>query len=220
MKKQVDAWTLWDSMFKENDNIVLITDDDEFKWGKIKSADSDFLHLRTPVGRIEVIKWDDIRFVAHDGFPVKKLLGADGSQLIEKLDTKNTQKAIRQALDTIRCPHCGEFTLQSSLVTVRYKAYGRRWYTRKKEFDEDRIECKKCSKRKGDPDGATIFERNPFTFVCGDPFLIENVDAILMNSGNLWTPEGWFYEETIVLQSKDGAQGLLWGLPTCYYFGK
>jgi len=221
MKKQIDAWTLWDSMFKEGDNIILITDDDEFKWGKIKRATEGSLDLKTGQRPVEVIDWDDIRFMAHDGFPVKKLMGADGSQLIEQLDTTNTQKTIRQALEAKRCPRCRKFVLVDSLRPVKYKAYSRWSRTRKPRWDREHIECKKCRSRKGNPDGD-IFERNPFTLVVGDPFLIENVDAILMNAGNLWKPgfESWMYEETFVLQAKDGAQGLLWGLPTCYYFGK
>jgi len=211
MKKQVDAWTLWDSMFKKGDDVVLITDDDELKWGKIGEVTKDSLRLKTGQKSLEVINWDDVRFMAHDGFPVKKLMGADGSQLIEQLDTTDTQKAIREALVAVKCPRCHRFVLPSSLTSVKYEAYGRHGI-RKEYRDEKRIECEKCRNRKKDV----------FTFVVGDPFLIENVDALLMNAGNLWKLgfESWMYEETLVLQAKDGAQGLLWGLPTCYYFGK
>lgn len=92
-----DAWELYNSCFSDGQNVVIVTDFDTFEWGTLRT---------TPLGcwlarvsrKDRFFKWDDIRFMAHDGFPVMKLMGADGSRLIEKLDTTYSIGAIRAAL--------------------------------------------------------------------------------------------------------------------------
>ena len=54
--------------------------------------------------------------------------------------------------------------------------------------------------------------------VIGDPYLIENVEAKIVNTGN----SGWNHwlhdhEESLVLIAKDGAMGLLYDIPSVYF---
>lgn len=92
-----DAWELYDSCFSDGQNVVIVTDFDTFEWGTLRT-----LPLGCWLARRErkdlFFWWDDIRFMAHDGFPVERLMGADGSKLIEKLDPVNSARAIRDAL--------------------------------------------------------------------------------------------------------------------------
>ena len=95
MKKKPDAWDLYRAMFKDGDEVIVIDDFDDITWGRIY-AHEDCAELKNPNKKNEKICWDDIRFIAHDGFPAKILSGADGSKTIENIDTKNIQKAIRE----------------------------------------------------------------------------------------------------------------------------
>jgi len=98
-------WTLFNSHFKEGDDVVAIDGDDQFHWGKLESIIETGCTLSHRPGRVrKELKWDEIRFMAHDGFPVRKVLGASGSASIEKIDTTNTQKAIHQLLKS-EFPH-------------------------------------------------------------------------------------------------------------------
>lgn len=154
------AWKLYWSMFKDGDEVVIITDDDKLYWGELETH-NDGIELIIIRGPSRHYSWDQIRFMSHDGFPVKKLMGADGGKSIEKLDTTDTQKVIRAAL------------VPGSMISVTF----------------------------------------------GDPFVIEDCFGKLLHPGNCgpawWNEDG---EEVVTLQSRDGANGLLWGLETLYSF--
>lgn len=92
------GWELFDSCFSEKDEVIVIDTDDRFFWGRLRNVTDHGCELHKR-GRTVELKWDDVRFMAHDGFPVRKLLGASGSSTIEKLDTKDTQTAIHKALE-------------------------------------------------------------------------------------------------------------------------
>ncbi len=93
------GWDLFYSCFTEGDEVVAIDVDDQFFWGKMVNPTFEGCELHAN-GRTRKLLWDDVRFMAHDGFPVRKILGADGSATIEKLDTTDTQAAVRSALST------------------------------------------------------------------------------------------------------------------------
>jgi len=85
MNKQnkVDAWTLFHSLFKKGDEVWLITDEDDFIFGKLLDFCDEACKLRF-LGKVVHFRWDCIRFMSHDGFPVRSLHGADGSRSILK----------------------------------------------------------------------------------------------------------------------------------------
>jgi len=93
---QPKGWELFESCFKEGDEVVVIDEDDRFHWGKAAFNEQGFALYRP--GKATAFLWDQVRFMAHDGFPVRKILGADGSTSIELLDTEDTQEAIREVL--------------------------------------------------------------------------------------------------------------------------
>jgi len=96
-KEECSTWDLYYSMFKDGDEVIIITEDDDYLWGSVTAINAGAI-LSRPNKEDKLVPWEDIRFMSHDGFPVKKLMGADGSNLIELLDTTDTQEAIRQAL--------------------------------------------------------------------------------------------------------------------------
>ncbi len=110
---------LFDACFEEGDEVVVIDIDDNLWWGRLKNITTRGLEVRKGgwvrsfIGDKKKLEWDDIRFMAHDGFPVRKLMGADGSRTIEKLDTRETRTAVRAALKQ-------EFPSQPERRTVRF----------------------------------------------------------------------------------------------------
>jgi hypothetical protein len=92
------GWELFESCFSEGEEVIAIDDLDRFWWGMLTDV-TDFDCVLVRPGRNKRLSWDDIRFMSHDGFPIKEVLGADGSSTIESIDTTDTQAAIRAALD-------------------------------------------------------------------------------------------------------------------------
>lgn len=84
------AWELFDRTFKEGDAVIVVTDQDEWAWGTLSdvSEDGALLKQRT---KHHHIYWADMRFMCHDGFPVQKLKGADGSASIIALPNQRIQ---------------------------------------------------------------------------------------------------------------------------------
>lgn len=89
MKYSKDSWQLFHEMFKDGEDIVVVDEYDHFYWGKIRlhktNPDLGF-YLKRTNGKEKCFRWLDIRFMAQDGFPIRKLKGADGSESI--LDEK------------------------------------------------------------------------------------------------------------------------------------
>lgn len=106
--KKVTAWDLFEKIFKQGDEVVVITDYDRFHWGKL-SYNFTNCTLKRP-NKEEVIPWHNVRFISHDGFPIKRLTGADGSKLIEKINTADVQATIKNALVFSLCKDCGKLT--------------------------------------------------------------------------------------------------------------
>lgn len=196
-----NALDLFDSMFKDGDEVVVVDDDDCVFFGRIEMTDQDTLVLKTYSSKGITIEWEDVRFISHDGFPVEKLRGADGSRLIEATNTTNIKKAIRKAATADRglltepCDSCGLPVARKKLKYRRYKS-------------------KTGSCLWGDVCGR-------HTFVFGEPYHVWDVTAQLINPGNSgrlgYPPER---EETLILTSKDGAKAFLTDLDTVFYFGQ
>jgi hypothetical protein len=207
-KEAIDICELYDSMFKDGEEVVIVTDEEEYFWGILETTSTHCI-LKKPGRKIIEIDWNDVRFMSHDGFPIKKLRGADGSALIEHLDTSNTQKAIRKALEAKfgRCDSCDNLAM---LTEVECRVYDKRFGERREDRDFTNLECESCSKGKKSRRHEVVF---------GDPFLVENVSSYLINPGIPWCLNNWRYEETILMRSKDGANAMLWDIDTIYHHG-
>ena len=80
------AWQLFNRNFKDGDAVIVIDDDDRVGWGTLRSiTEHGFTLVRVSLSRTrrKRFQWDGIRFMSHDGFPVRRLFGADGSYAIE-----------------------------------------------------------------------------------------------------------------------------------------
>lgn len=78
---------------------MIVLDDDEcFHWGRLETCGEHGLRLHRPGRTGHLIPWDDVVFMAQDGFPVRKLTGAEGSENILKLDTTKLARTLRRIL--------------------------------------------------------------------------------------------------------------------------
>ncbi len=93
---QISAWDVFDRMFKEGNEVIIIDDLDKFHWGKIQYWDDHSVTLYRTGGSRKRIPWLNVALIANDGFPARKLFGADGSSSAEK--EKSVAETIRGAL--------------------------------------------------------------------------------------------------------------------------
>lgn len=191
MKKSV--WDLFHATFKKGDEVVIIDDDDEVIMGKMVEFDEDIASIRTDRNKpARNVYWIDVRFMSHDGFPVAKLMGADGSKLVEQLPTADAIKTIRATFNHDVCSDCGElFDNCGKLIP----------------------EETKCRKHRRHRTIGGFF---------GDPFRFEAADCRLWNPGNagahFWHGNpGEEFEECLEMTAKDGAKGHLFYLETVYH---
>lgn len=185
-----DGWELVYKHFKGGDSIIFIDAWDVLYYGTLMylpgpEGFKKFI-LKSLTGKLERHSWADVRFMSHDGFPIKKLTGADGSKLVEQIDTTEVQQAIRNVIDHILCYNCKTMILEEDAIKRRGDYY-----------------CSTCVK----------------TIVFRDPYIIEGVNALLLNKGN----EGEFFtnhpdEECIFLTAKDGAKGILYETSTIFHW--
>lgn len=100
MAEDPNEWELFDECFNIGDDVIVVDVFDQFYWGKlIKTTETECVVQRR--ARTDYLSWDDIRFMAHDGFPVKKIKGK--WENLELLDNSKTMSIIRRSLD--KTPH-------------------------------------------------------------------------------------------------------------------
>lgn len=78
------AWQLFEQHFSVGQEVIAIFEDDTYVWGKLVGVDIQGCILqKVTTGKSKFFPWCTIRFMCHDGFPVRKMFGADGSESIE-----------------------------------------------------------------------------------------------------------------------------------------
>ena len=83
----ISAWELFYRTFDEGDDVIVITEDDEWGWGKLEDITDEGAVLWQGNRHCRIF-WSEMRFMCHDGFPITKLKGADGSSSIEKIPSQ------------------------------------------------------------------------------------------------------------------------------------
>jgi len=190
--KPIDGWTIFNKMFKPGDDLILIDEDDNFFGGKLIMAVEAGLILKIGIQKEKLYDWDDIRFISHDGFPVKKLMPSGSDRYIQQAFSSEIPELIRNILTKESCRHCKEIMERDVL-----KKHERR-----------------CSERP-EPIAGTR------SYYGGCPWRIEDVFSQIVNVGNCSDYFQYIdqtFLETAVLQSLDGANGLLWDLGSIYHF--
>lgn len=207
------AWDLFYSCFKDGEEVVIVDDDEVVRWGTLKLysgpiKEKSFALIDTK-GVGKTFHWINVSLIAHDGFPIRKLTGADSNQTIEGIDTTDITEAIRRLATETLCDLCNKSKPDIQMNESR----------RPKDIkgDHRRISfCNNC----GDRIRKNRFNKpEEYNFVYGDPFLIENVQAELYypgNSGPRWWDDD--EEEVLLLTARDGAKAQVFDIPNIYYF--
>lgn len=207
-----DAWDLFNRCFKRGEEVFVITDEDRVYWGRLGAVTEDEFVLSRPGGVVTSLKWWDIRWMSHDGFPVRRLLGADGSPSLEREPS---------VADAIRTAHAATFGVDGPFRGDLEAAHARIAALE----DEVRVLREPISERilerlreevsvaRARGSGVESVRRSRF----GDPFEAESVASELFNPGNV----GFAHylandEECLVLTAADGAVAQLFDLPTVY----
>ena len=230
-KKLVSGTHLFGLMFKSKQEVVVIDDMDQLWWGRLISWDEEGINLAKPKGRISThLSWDSIQFIAHDGFPVRPLFGADGRASIEQEDTKEVQKAVRKSLSVTGLPDgvktIHEFKEQQMLENLVRKTTsltGLQCPDCKTFVENSRMQEMCDIKSAGETVEVcvTCAEQKKRYYVIRHPYLIESVPVNILVNPGLEQPIKTCcdeFEETLVMRSKDGAGALMWDIPSIYYF--
>ena len=102
--KTDNLWDLFHSHFIIGQELMLLDSDDKVYIGKYIGVSDDGITLKTVfLGKQLFFDWTDIRFLGHDGFPIRKVFGADGSHSLEKEFKKGNN-----AIEIIRAATCEE----------------------------------------------------------------------------------------------------------------
>ena len=184
IQSQIDR--LYRSQFKDGELVVVEDDNGDFHWGKLETGDES-IKLKRP-GRAVELFWDEILFIAHDGFPVKRIRGMSeetATILAEQTDTD----AIRAVLSLPGGPKDCE--RDGCVELVHYPPHNP-CYCSEVCFSNRRFE-------------KSRFNLSPGGYMGGGcPFSFEFESAILLNRGQVgnW---GEDTEEVAILTAKDGA---------------
>lgn len=222
LQRNSAAWDLFNRCFKTNEKVFVIDDKDNIYWGRLGLQDSDTFTLTRSGGICVELHWWDMRWMSHDGFPVRKLYGADGSQSIESEDSvmdiirqahgqggiyRNDLEAARAHIDVLKDDVrrlTGDVVAEPPVHTT----------TTPSESQASRSARGGVSFESGTRPSSRPISRGRF----GDPFDFEDVVASeLHNAGKVgWEHFLTFEEECLVLHAKGGAIAHLWDLPTVH----
>lgn len=90
------AWAIFRSAFKDGDDVVVETSNGKFHWGTLTAENARVVLVR-PSGLRHVLRWEDVEFMAHDGFPVSKIMGMSPEEA-ERRATQTSREVIEDAL--------------------------------------------------------------------------------------------------------------------------
>ncbi len=197
----MDGWELWDAMFRKGDEIIIIDDDDRVRFGVIGEITDAWFVLKPRGGQSGYIRWDNVRFACHEGFPVRKIMGDWRS--VQKLRGRTSAAKVRSAL----IAEFGDERYKSAADELAQHIASNVAYIIEKLTDKEN-EGKALDVR---------YVRRPTRTVFGDPFMIDEVATVLVNPGRtIYEPVGYEldYEECLAMCSGDGACALLWDTPS------
>jgi hypothetical protein len=194
---RTDVYKLFLDEFKINDDVIIIDEDDNFIFGKIVKFEYDqgiLLRKYFYPPYLKWHQWETMRFICHEGFPVRKLFPRSSDKYLVQLDTNDIVNSLRQLTVSEICVKCGKLTEGSRDNHTAITSWG------------DEYHCPKCYEQYRSMRG-------------GHPFEIENVHTVVYNPGNCNHYHNYIddrYIETMILTSRDGIVGHLWDLSTIF----
>jgi hypothetical protein len=208
-EKNITWQELFTRDFKDGDDVIVVTEDDKFDWGMLRIGEKSIklVHGADRKGKEmgHEYSYFQLTFMCHQGFPIRKLTGADGSQSVLKEDASDVQEAIRYELDEIN----------SQKDTQRHeKIQGLDDFESVINFilsDSKKNISEKIEKLRPKKVLPTKFGFN-------DPYFVEASEVKLFNCGNSGLKFNYSsFIETMVLVSSDNAKAHLWDLASVFF---
>jgi len=171
------AMAIYRSAFKDGEQVVVEDDQGKFIWGTLSTRNDGITITRINGKPDRQLQWKEITFMAHDGFPASKIVGMSDAAML-KFCWDLPTSAFRNALDALAKEH----------------------KERQKPPDEEKKPSETKPVKKAEP-----YRR--VRFGCGCPFIFEDVVVkdLFFKGNNGPAYWGEWDEETLVLESKDGA---------------
>lgn len=200
---ETSARKLFKKDFKNGQFVVIISEDDQLDWGTLHfdKVDEGMVTLSSGLRPARTYHWNQIIFMSHGGFPVRKIFG----KYPEKdLITGDVPGLFRAAL------------AQENLEALQKKTNAARGILG--------IDLKEISPGFAKVQEEMQAEVEPFEDILarikfGDPFQVEACGVRLFNAGNVG-PQ--FYlnprEEVLRMMSEDGAMAHLWQVGNVFEF--
>jgi len=120
------ALDIWKSKFSDGAEVVLEDDCGEFHWGRLKNYDWGIRLLRIGGKKALTLEWDEIVFIAQDGFPVREIMGMSYEEAVMLCDSTPTE-IIREkllALTNQKKAPVIKSSRSSSSSPVSYRSFG------------------------------------------------------------------------------------------------
>lgn len=182
---------------------VIITEDERFDWGILQYTE-DTVTLTSGLRPPKTYHWNQIIFMCHDGFPVRKVLGKYPGREVSREDIPGLFRAALAA---------------ENLEAMERKASVVHGVLGLPEIDMEDISPGFAQAQEDMQAEVEPFERLLTRFRFGDPFEVEAHRIQLFNPGNVG-PQ--FYlnpaEEVLRMMSKDGALAHHWQLVNVFDF--
>ncbi len=103
----MDVETLFELSYPIGTDVVVVDDEDRLIRGKVKAINDDGLTVQCVGLKADVISWPVLRFIAHDGFPVREIKGPykenDWTE-VDELRRKLRAAELNQARHTCPAP--------------------------------------------------------------------------------------------------------------------
>jgi hypothetical protein len=203
---KVDIYKIFNDQFKIGNAIFIIDEDDHFIFGEIEDIHYDNgirlrKHFYPPY--LKWYSWNEIRFISHDGFPVRKLFPRSSDKYLVHLNTDDIVMSLRQLAVSVVCNSCNKLIEQS------IDNYG--GHILGGSEDGRYYLCEVCQ------------DVDRYSMRGGHPFEIENVSMVVVNAGNNSYYHNYAddrFLETGILRSREGLMGLLWDFSTIFEFFK
>jgi hypothetical protein len=200
---KTSAWKLFMKDFKNGQSVVIITEDERFDWGTLQYTE-ETVTLTSGLRPPKTYHWNQIVFMCHDGFPVRKVFGRYPEKEVDIGDKPGLFRAALAA---------------ENLESMEQKANVIHGVLGLPEIDLEDVSPGFTKAQEEMEAEMEPFERLLTRFRFGDPFEVEACHVRLFNPGNVG-PQ--FYlnhaEEVLRMMSRDGALAHHWQLVNVFEF--
>lgn len=200
---QTSAWKLFINDFKKGQEVVIVTEDGRYDWGTLQYT-KETVTLTSPLRPAHPYHWNQIVFMAHAGFPVRKIFGKFPEKDVIMEDIPGL---FRAAL------------AQENLEAMARKAEVVQGFLGLPEIDLEDVSPGFVKAQEEMQSVLEPFEQLLAKIKFDDPFEVGACRVQLINPGNVG-PQFYLHpaEEVLRMMSIDGAIAHLWQATTIFEF--